>query len=80
MLVLRHEKVGGKEGVWNSKKREQPDSGSKVRNSVVSTRKLKTWDYWGIKCETRNGTSEACNLYRGQNRKTFKPKGRLALS
>lgn len=80
MFVLSHEKVGGKEGVWNSQQREQPDSGCRVRNSLACPRKLKTWDYWSIKCETRNGTSEAENLYKGQNRKTFKPKGRSALS
>lgn len=54
-------------GEKDSKQMEQPDNRPKVKK-VDLHRKLKTWDYWGLKCETENGTSEAENVSRGQSK------------
>lgn len=68
MPVLSHVEVGKKD----SKQREQLGNNSDVRSSLTCTSKLKTRDYWGIKRETGNGTSEAENASMRQYKKFFK--------
>ena len=63
MPVLSHVEAGKKD----SKQMEQPDDRSKVKKADLH-RELKAWAYWGIKCETGNGTSEAENVSKGQNK------------